>query len=308
MSQPKISIIILHLCEMDGLLECLSFLGGVSYGNFDVFVVQNGPEGYELKKRLPPFPGRLAEIIYTGKNLGFAAGNNIGIKRALQKGADYVLLLNDDTVVSPDFLDILVAEAEKDPLIGMLGPEVLCFRDRERVSFAGAKLDPVAGTFSFPRSGEFSTASGGTPPFESDYITGCALLVKKSLLDRIGLLDERFFLYWEDSDWGLRAKKAGFRCLVVPAARIWHKVSASSGGNDSPLKAYHKTRSHLLFAELHAPPAKKKLLLQAARDIVWLVFKSGAPGAFRRAAAYAAAVSDYLRGRGGAGPAWLSEK
>ena len=303
MAQPKVSIIILHLYDRAGLLACLSSLTAVTYANFDAYVVHNGPVNAELEQSLAAFSGRLAGLVHTGENTGFARGNNAGIRLALQNGADYVLLLNDDTAVSPDFLDLLVAEGEKNPAAGMLGPEVMYFGDRERVSFSGAKFEAASGTFSFPKAGEL--AAPGADPFGSDYITGCALLVKKKVIEKIGLLDERFFLYWEDSDWGLRAAAAGFENLVVPSAKIWHKVSASLGGNDSPLKAYHKTRSHFLFAELHAPRAKKALLLKLARDTAWLLFKSRKPGAFLLAAAYLAGAAGYFAGRGGAGPAWL---
>lgn len=299
MPQPKVSVIILHLNDVDGLLECLASLRGLLYPDFDVLLVHNGPRDPALEEKTAPFSAMLAEVIHTGENFGFARGSNIGIKRALENGADYVFLLNDDTVVSPDFMDILVNEAEKEPLAGMLGPEVLYFGDRERIAFAGAKFDQAAGTFSFPRADELSDASSASVPVESDYITGCALLVKKSLMDKIGLLDERFFLYWEDSDWGLRAQKAGFRCLVVPAARIWHKVSASSGGNDSPLKIYYKTRGHLLFSDLHAPLAKKKLLAGFVRDIAWLLVKSSGRDRVKKAWAYITTIVDHYSGRGG---------
>jgi GT2 family glycosyltransferase len=305
MSRPKVFVILLHLRDIDGLQECLASLGGVSYGNFEVILVHNGLPNAELEKKVSGFSGPPLEIIYAGENTGFAKGNNIGIRRALNRGADYVLLLNDDTVVSRNFLDILVAEAEKDPLTGMLGPEVLYYGDRERISFMGAKFDQAAGTFSFPHADELCSALTVPSPVESDYVTGCALLVKKSLLEKIGLLDERFFLYWEDSDWGLRAAAAGFRSLVVPAAKIWHKISVSSGGNDSPLKIYHKTKSHLLFAQLHSPRAKKTIMTAMVRDVAWLIFKCRAEGRFTKAAAYLAGAAAYFIRRMGPGPAWL---
>ena len=295
---PKVCIIILHLKNIPCLAECLASLETVAYGNFDVIIVNNGSDdlrGIAGQSKLK------VEVLTSPSNAGFACGNNLGIREAIKNQADYVLLLNDDTIVSSDFLDILVAEGEKDPLSGMLGPEVLYYGDRERIAFSGAKFDRAAGTFAFPRSGELSPAPGSSAPVESDYVTGCALLVKKSLIDKVGLLDERFFLYWEDSDWGLRAKKAGFRCLVVPAAKIWHKVSASAGGNDSPLKAYYKTLGHLLFLDLHAPRAKRKILTRFVRDIAWLLFKSSTRGRLRKAWAYINAIFNHYSGRGGRG-------
>ena len=305
MTQPKVSVIILHLNDVDGLLECLTSLGRISYANFDIFVVHNGPENAELEKRLSPFSGRLSEIIHNGKNLGFAGGNNIGIKRALRKGAEYVFLLNDDTVVGEDFLDILIEAAQKNPLSAMMGPEVRYFDKRERISFSGAVFDPLGYQFTFPRSGELAKSSAVPVLTESDYITGCALLVKKAVIEKIGLLDERFFLYWEDTDWCLRAKKAGFLNFVAPAAKIWDKVSASSGGNDSPLNAYHKTRGQLLFAGSHVPGIRIKLIAGFARDIAWLLFKSSEPERKKKALAYLAAMVDYFLGKTGSGPLWL---
>lgn len=308
MAQPKVSVIILHLKDLEGLLACLASLRAVTYTDFDIILVHNGPRDAALEAELAPFSDKLSEIIHAGENTGFARGNNAGIKLALRKGADYVLLLNDDTVVSPDFLERLIEAAEKNPLAGMLGPEVRYYGDRERISFAGARFLASSASFSFPRADQLAGPADASAPFDSDYITGCALLVKKSLIKKIGPLDERFFLYWEDSDWGLRAGAAGFKNLVVPSAKIWHKVSASLGGGDSPLKAYHKTRSHFLFAELHAPGTKKALLLKLARDLAWLLFKSGKPGAFMLAAAYLAGFVGYLTGGKGAGPAWLKQR
>jgi GT2 family glycosyltransferase len=102
---------------------------------------------------------------------------------------------------------------------------------------------------------------------ESDYITGSALLISRDVIRTIGMLDESFFLYWEDVDWGLRAKKVGFKNLVIPPAHVWHKVLSSCGGMDSLIRVYHKTRSHLLLAKLHARKALPKLHIQFVRDI-----------------------------------------
>ena len=305
--KPRVSAVILHLDDTASLLECLASLRQVNYPAFDITVVHNGLPDAELEKNLSPFSGMLSGVMHTGGNLGFSLGNNLGIKRALEKGADYVLLLNDDIVVNPDFLDIIVEEAEKNPMTGMIGPEVLHFSDRARISFRGAKLDRESGSFFFPHADEISSPELTVEPVESDYVNGCALLVRKSLIDHIGLLDERFFIYWEESDWGLRAKRAGFRCLVVPRAKIWHKVSVTTGGNNSPFKIYHKTRSHLFFAGRHCPGLTGRLIYEDLRDCAWLIYKSGQRGRIRKAAAYLAGIAGYLAGSSGVGPAWLRD-
>lgn len=302
---PKICAVILNIADTPGLVECLLSLEKAVYGNLEVIVVHNGPPDAEFEKEVRRAAGWVSGVVFTGHNAGFAAGNNAGIKRALENGADYVLLLNDDTVVAPDFLDRLEEEALKDPAIGMLGPRIFYFPEQEKIWFTGAKFDKASCTFAFPGSGEAAASYGHEGPEGSDYITGCALLVSRKLVEKVGLLDERFFLYWEDSDWCLRAAAEGFKSVVVPSARIWHKISASAGGADSALKAYYKTRSHLLFSALHAPEAKGKILLGIARDIAWLLFKSSEPGKIRKAAARLLAVLHYLAGRTGSGPAWL---
>ncbi len=299
MTAPRVSVVILHLNDVEGLLDCLDSLRSVQYPAMDVVLVHNGAYDPELERKISSRGGVAGEIHNTGGNIGFAAGSNAGMRIAFSRGADYVLLLNDDTVVAPDFLALLVAEAERDRSAGMLGPQVLYFSDPRKVSFAGAEFDQPSCMFRFPFAD--GPALTSPAPIESSYIAGCAMLVRRELADKIGLLDEKFFLYWEDSDWGLRAKNAGYRCVVVPSAKIWHKVSASSGGGDSPAKAYYKTRGQLLFAERHAVSARMPLLAGFARDIAWLLIRSRRPGRLRKALACIKAIFDYYTGKTGQG-------
>jgi len=304
-AEPKVTAVVLNAAGKELLLDCLRSLGTCSYEALDIVVVRNGPADAELAAQARSASPRVAEIVFVGHNAGFAGGNNPGIKLAMERGADYVLLLNDDTAVAPDFLRKLVAESGKDQSIGMAGPRIFYFYEPEKIWFSGASFDPASCSFSFPGADLTEKSFGTREPADTAYITGCCLLVSRKLLETVGSLDENFFLYWEDSDWGLRAAAAGFKSVVVPEARIWHKVSVSSGGNDSPFKIYHKTRGQLLFCERHAPAARKKLLGGFARDMAWLVFKSCAPHRFRRAAAYAAGIAGYFSGEKGPGPAWL---
>jgi GT2 family glycosyltransferase len=244
------------------------------------------------------------QIINTQDNLGYARGNNIGIREALKRGAEYILLLNDDTVVSPDFLSILLETAEKSKDIGIVGPTIYCFDEPQRIWFAGARFDADSCMIKSLETAHIDNEVS-SDFIDSDYITGCALLIKKAVIEKIGLLDERFFLYWEDVDWGLRAKKAGLNNFVVPQSHIWHKVSVSTGGMDSPLRAYHKTRSHLLMAKLHYPKALASLHMGFFRDIAWLFLKSKDRDRIRKAQAYMAAIIDYHRSRTDRGPQWL---
>jgi GT2 family glycosyltransferase len=276
----------------------------ISYPNFDIFVIHNGPQSNALPDALAQLSQNIAEIIDTGGNIGFSGGNNVGIRRALEKGADYVLLLNDDTEVSKDFLSLLVEIAEKRQDAGMFGPRIFFFDHPDKIWFDGAIFDPAQSRITFPMAGEKGEDLQVTAT-ESDFITGCAVLVKRNLLEEIGLLNDFFFIYWEDVDWGLRAIKAGKKNLVVHNAHIWHKVTISMGGLQSPRTVYHKVRSHLLFTKSHAPKALLKLHAKFFRDVAWLFFKSKDVNRFKRVHAYIAAIRDYYMGKTDKGPDWL---
>ena len=302
--QPKVSIIIVHWKDISCLKDCLTSLNKILYDNYDIIIVNNGSNSLNGVCETTKEKTR---IIQNPSNIGFTGGNNLGIKEALKNQADYVLLLNDDTVVSPDFLNILVNYGENHPDAGMLGPKVYYFDEPKKISFAGAELNKTSGFIYTPHYDEIDNNTIDEIPVESDYVTGCALLVKKSLIEKIGLLDERFFLYWEDIDWGLRSKKANFNNMIIPASKIWHKISTSSGGPNSPLKLYHKTRGHLLLADLHLPETKYKIMLKFMRDIAWLLFKSSDPDRIKKARAYFAAIKDYYLRKTDRGPLWLWE-
>lgn len=304
MSDPKVSIVILHLDNREALEGCLRSCRAIRYHNHEVIVVQNG-------SRVPLDPGdvdclvgRRASVVKSPFNAGYAGGNNLGIRVALAQGAEYVLLMNDDTEVDPGFLDALVQAVERLPRIGAVGPKIYYFDQPTRLWFAGGGFDPRTCQVVAPRADELDDGAE-TALTPTDWLTGCCLLMTRQALERAGLLDERFFLYWEDVDWCLRLRASGLQSVVEPSARIWHKISLSAGGTDSSLKAYHKTRSHLLLAHLHAPRSFPTLLEGLLRDIAWLLVKSSDRERFRKVRAYVAAVKDYARGRTGRGPEWL---
>ncbi len=305
MTGTKIAAVILTLGDASAVADCVRSLDEAALPGSEIIIVRNAPREHGFEEAVRALSGKISEVAVSGFNTGYSAGNNLGLRAALGKGADYILLLNDDTVAAPDFLEKLLEEAGKRPEAGMLGPRIFYFAEKEKIWFSGAKFNKGNCSFSFPGSDQAERDYGHFAPEESDYITGCALLVKREVIEKIGPLDERFFLYWEDSDWGLRARAAGCKCVVVPAARIWHKVSASSGGTDSPLKAYHKTFSHLLFCDIHASAAKGRLLRGFARDIAWLLLKASGQKRFRKAWAYALAIFDHYTGAKARARPWL---
>lgn len=304
---PKVAIIILHLKEIPCLIDCIKSLSKITYRNFDIIIVHNGAETAFLRNALIPVYEHITKVIHAGDNLGFAAGNNIGIRQALQGGADYILLLNDDTEVAPDFLTTLMDAAVSRPDAGILGPKICYFNEPDKVWFVGARFDRKTcsvTTTGFERFDKCKTPA----PVESDYITGCALLIKRNVLEKIGLLDERFFIYCEDVDWGLRCSKAGFKNLVVTCSQIRHKISYSSGGIDSLPRVYHKRRSHLMMARIYSPQSLCKIQRKVLRDIVWLLLKSSDKMWFKKILACIFAIIDYHSGKTGRGPYWLWEE
>ena len=306
-SYPKVTIIILHMKDILCIVDCVGSLNKVTYQNYDIIVVHNGPEDIALRNALYPISQHITKVIDTEENLGFARGNNLGIMQALEDEAEYILLLNDDTEVSPGFLTRLIEVAEVQQDAGMLGPKVFLYDQPQKIWFAGARFDQKVCEIV---TSEFDQADEpeDSKCVESDYVTGCALLIKRKVVERIGLLDERFFLYWEDVDWGLRCNKAGFRNLMVTRSHIWHKASASSGGVNSLPRVYHKARSRLLMAKMYAPQALCKLQRGYFRDVVWFLLKSPDENRIKRILACLMAIIDYHLNSIGKGPFWLWAK
>jgi len=226
MKSPKVFIIILHYKNWDDTNECLASLKNLNYDNFEIIVIDNDKE-----------------------NLGFAGGNNKGIKQALKKGADYILLLNNDTIVSKDFLKELVKIGERDENIGILGPVIYKYGSN-KIHFAGGKINRL-----YTKGVHISTIPtkpNNQSSITIDYVTGCCLLIKRELIEKIGLMSEEYFLYLEDVDWCLKARKAGYKCALVPQAKIWHRVSSGIKAESFSYIYYH-TRNGLLLAQKNTP-------------------------------------------------------
>ncbi len=264
--KPKVFIVIVDFNNPGDTRQCLASLEKVDYPNFETIVVDNGSRekffvsGLKLK----------LEIIHLPENLGFAAGNNLGIKRALKNGADYVLLLNNDTLVSPDFLTKLIEAGESSQKIGVLGPKIYFYHQPDKLWFAGGRVNWLYNKGEMGGYAEIDQGQYDQPPIQqSDYITGCCLLVRKDVIDRIGLMPEEYFLYYEDTDWSLAARRAGYQCVFVPSAKIWHKGSKSAGQESDPYIYYH-IRNGLILASKYAPWHLKPLV---HLDAAWRVIK-----------------------------------
>ncbi len=281
MKNPRVFIIVLHYQNWEDTNDCLKSLDKLDYDNFEMTVIDNDKN-----------------------NRGFAGGNNTGIKQALEKGADYILLLNNDTIVEPNFLKKLIEVGESDEEIGIIG-SVIYEYGTDKIHFAGGRVNWLY------TKGVHISAKRSDQPFqpsiinEVDYITGCCLLIKREIIEKIGLLDEDYFLYCEDVDWCLRAKKAGFRCVAVPEAKIWHKVS-SSAKEASFSYIYYHTRNGLLLAKRNAPSFIKVLaysqsVLIFGKQVIKLVLL---PQKRIWARAIMRGIEDFFKGRFGKYENW----
>ena len=254
---PRILIILLNWNGKRDTLECLSSLQKVSYRHFTPIVVDNGSTDDSVALIRTQFP--TVPIFETKENLGFAGGNNVGISWALKKPYDWVLLLNNDTIVAPDFLDAFLQAAKERPQAKIFGAKIYRYDEPNRIDHLGGFWHPKIAEFSSPAKGKIDDGTSFEEGEKVDYVCGACLFMHRSVPEAIGLLEPRFFLLWEESDFCFRARRSGFEVWTVPKAKIWHKVSASFTGG-TPHMEYFWWRSRLLWIERNCPfPERKKL-------------------------------------------------
>jgi len=230
MNYPKVSIIILNWNGLEDTIECLESLKKITYPNYEVIVVDNASEGDDVKILKEKF-GDYIHIIENDKNYGFAEGNNIGMRYALSSSAPtHLMLLNNDTVVAPDFLEELVKVAESEAEIGIVGPKIYYydFEGRKNVIwFAGGKIEWWR-RWVYPHIGRNDK---DLPQYQNlttvDWVSGAAMMLKSSIIRELSFLDSQYFFGDEDVDYCLRARKHGFKIVYVSTARVWHKVGVS---------------------------------------------------------------------------------
>ncbi|MBI4708867.1 MAG: glycosyltransferase family 2 protein [Candidatus Portnoybacteria bacterium] len=261
---PKIIIIVLNWNGLSDTIECIESLKKIDYQNYEIILVDNG----SMDNSVAVLKEKFGDIylIENRKNLGFAGGNNVGIKYALKNGADFILLLNNDTKVESDFLTKLVKIANNDNKIGIVGPIIFSYDEPEKIYFAGGKVN-----WSRTRGEHinFEKKSISVIPAKAgiqtwmpdqvrhdiygvDYITGCCLLIKKEVVEKIGLMSEDYFLYYEDTDWCLRAQRAGYKCVLASQAKIYHKQSKSTGEFSYPYIYYHSRNGLMLCSRFRS--------------------------------------------------------
>ena len=247
MSYPKVYIIVLNWNGALDTLACIKSLMKLKYPYFEIVVVDNGSIDDSVEKISKNYPE--VKIIEAEKNLGFALGNNIGIKYALNKFAEYILILNNDVLVDEIFLSNLMRAATQDKSYSIFAPQIRLYPAKDYLWYAGGRMIlPIASVKMFNRNKRVKN-SRISKNQKIDFVTGAAMLVRAEAFKKIGGFDKRFFIYWEETDWEERAKRANMRMMYVPESILYHKVARSSGGEGNPKMQYYFFRNNLLFAQ-----------------------------------------------------------
>lgn len=255
----KVLVSLVNFNGSKDTLSCLDFLDKVKIEEFKlhVVVVDNAStENFKTEKQYSNFE---LKIIRSNKNLGFSGGQNLGIKYGLENGVDYFVILNNDVILNENFLIELLRTFDQERDYGIVSPKIYFAKGHEFhkdkyeqkdlgkvIWYAGGKMDwkNVIGS----HRGVDEVDNGQYDELiKTDFITGCCALIKREVFEKIGLFDEKYFLYYEDNDLSQRAKRAGFEIYYQPKAILWHLNAGSTGGSGSLLHDYYITRNRLLF-------------------------------------------------------------
>lgn len=252
--------IILTFKSWDNTLECLESISANEFPNNHVIILYFSKTDQIDEMIRSNYPWVVT--VQLSVNKGYAGNNNVGIKDAIEQGANWILILNDDTILAPDFYSQLLQSAEEDPRAGMLGPLVYHADEPKVIQSAGGYIDShwngLHAGIDQHDTGQY------TSDREVDWLNGCAILCRADVLRDIGGMDERFFLYNEEVDLCLRVKQSGWKIKIVPGAKIWHK-GVSRNYQPSPYVTYYMVRNHFFLLKKHKAPLKVKIGALAAQ-------------------------------------------
>lgn len=242
---PKVAIVILNYMRADDTIECVESILNNDYKNYHLILVDNYSRDdsvVKLKKRFPE-----TDIFTTGENLGYTGGINFGIRKARSLKPEYILLLNNDTIVEKTFLTELVNSMETFPEAAAAGGLILAEHDRRTVWYAGGRLVPWRGLAVHNHKGKNYEDLQLKSIHPVSFITGCMIMFRSGKLDEAGSQDERFFMYLDDIEYSARMQNKGFRLLFNPNSKIYHKVLNET---ENPFKLYYSVRNRLLLISL----------------------------------------------------------
>jgi GT2 family glycosyltransferase len=256
-------VVVLSWNGRDDTLACLDSLRRLEREGVGVVCVDNGSTDGSVDAVRERHPE--ADLIENGRNLGYSGGNNAGIRHALERGASWVVLLNNDAAIAPDAIGAFERAAAGRPRAGILSGKVLFREPPDRVWFAGQRFNATLGYSGRPRGYGRPDGPAYSRIVPTERAAGALMAVSRGAIDAVGLLDEELFAYIEDVDWSLRAREAGLEVLFVPDARAWHAVGGSTGGEyGSTHTLYYGVRNMVVVCERHRPLGRVGTLLRRA--------------------------------------------
>lgn len=262
--KPLVYIILVNYKGYADTIDCVNSLLKINYDNYKIVIVENASSDAALIKE-NQFINANATVLYAQENKGFSEGNNIGIRYAMRYNPDYLLLLNNDTVVQSDFLNQLVKTAETQEKIGIVTGRIYYYKNQDALWYSGGHYNRSTGKTNqvlYDKSvGEEKTIT---------FASGCLMLISNECIQKVGLLDDSYFMYSEDADYCCRVCNAGLKIVWNPKSIIYHKVSASVGDN-SPFQQYYITRNNFIMTRKYGNKKIKAYLnrlLQCVKDIL----------------------------------------
>ena len=248
---PKIAAIILNTNRRDDTLACLSSLMANQYPDLEVIVLDNASTDGSVAAIHDQYPS--VNIHALEENKGYAGNNNTGIQKALASAADWVFILNEDIILAKDALAQMMRAVVDRNDVGIIGPLVYHFDEPQIIQTAGGMLNQQWD--SQHRAQNEADEHLFSSPLETDWVSGCAIGVRREAIEKAGMIDDRFFYYWEETEWCLRIRSYGWKALIIPQAKIWHK-GVQREYQPNPNVTYYATRNRLLLYKKHHPPFK----------------------------------------------------
>ena len=255
--QKKVAVILVNWNGFTLSADCICSLQQMAYNNYDIIVVDNGSEDGSVKKLKDRFSHII--ILESETNLGFTGGNNLGIQYAINHGYEYVLLLNNDTFVKEDFLEILVSYMDKHTDTGVIQPKILYHHNRSLLWNGGSYFNPWLGN-TFEANTRSSVKQTKQKVKKVDWVSGCAFFTRVSILNESGLLAENMFMYYEDVDLSFRIRQNGRTCIYYPDSVIYHIAGMATKSNIkskegfiNPLIHYYSTRNRIWLIKKYTP-------------------------------------------------------
>ena len=257
-SPLRLISVILNTNRRDDTLACLESLRSNTMSGHRAIVLDNASSDGSVEAIRAAFPE--VEVVELTANLGYAGNNNVGIRRAMEEHSDWILLLNEDTILSPECLERMIDAGDNDPHIGIVGPMVYHFDSPDVIQSAGGKLDRY---WQASHIAQNALDKGLlVQPRDVDWISGCCIMIRRQVVEQVGLIDERYFYYWEETEFCIRARKNQWRIVHVPQARLWHK-GVQINYKPGPAVTYYATRNRLLTLYKHRAPLLARLVAWA---------------------------------------------